>query len=629
MTLAREVAWRVWKPYRSNRLLSAIRRGNVPVDFRDLPYYRPNLLQVNDSAKATILGIADMVSRGTFPFLGYAPADLGFPPSWDRDFVSGYAWERLPAAQVRPVVRHNGSDVKVPWELSRLQFLPVLVKAHLLSRDEAYRNAAKVLLTDWIENNPVGVGVNWTMAMESALRGMSLCFTLSLLQPLRPDEQDWGRAVTRSIWEHLLYTEASLEFSHIVRSNHYLANIVGLLCMTLFLEGPGISRRRDAYQSRVQDEIFRQVREDGGDYEASLGYHVLVQQMFTSAFLLLHAAGCTPRPDFTHRLRNMHGFLAAMADGKGCVPHVGDCDDGRTELWLDDLQQMLHTPLEQRNSLRIRSLLGFSNALFAISDKGVADDLPWYGLEIRPAAAHRPPSALFRASGMAVARREQTEIVFCALPDGIQGRGSHTHNDKLSIVARIGEHELFCDCGTCFYTRDVARRNAYRSTAKHNTVMIDAQEQNTINPDRRFAFSLGNEAVVTPIEVQESESETRLSASHFGYCRLGVEHNRNVCVSSQGFVVEDSLRGCSEHDFELHWYLPSLWRVTDVRGGTIIIDGPRRVRMAFAAMSPVAMDHGPADISRTYGGAVEKGTAIALRGRAVLPCQIITRVAWE
>src|SRR5208282_2413497 len=290
VTLAREAVWRVWKPYRSIRLLSAMRRDPAPLGFREIPYYRPQLDGIDSSNARIILGVADLVRAGTFPFLGYVTADIGFPPRWNRDFVSGFEWEERPAAQLQPVVRHNGSDVKVPWELSRLQFLPVLAKAHLLSRDDKYREAARVLLLDWLKRNPVGVGVNWTLAMESALRGMSLCFMLSLLQPLRPEERGWGRAVIRSIWEHLLYTEASLEFSHVVRSNHYLSNIVALLCMATFLEGPDLERRRASYQHQVQEEIFRQVYEDGVDYEASLGYHVLVLQMFTSAYLLMRAA---------------------------------------------------------------------------------------------------------------------------------------------------------------------------------------------------------------------------------------------------------------------------------------------------------------------------------------------------
>ena len=162
--LAREAVWRLWKPYRSASYLAAIRRGEPSLRFRPVPYYQPNLSDVGDGANA-IVGFADQICTGRFPFLGYETAELGFPPRWNVDFVTGFEWEHLPVAQVQPVVRHNGSDVKVPWELSRLQFLPVLAKAYLLTRKPQYREAAKELFSDWHARNPVGIGVNWTMAM--------------------------------------------------------------------------------------------------------------------------------------------------------------------------------------------------------------------------------------------------------------------------------------------------------------------------------------------------------------------------------------------------------------------------------------------------------------------------------
>src|SRR5207244_11608869 len=107
--------------------------------------------------------------------------------------------------------------------------------------------------------------------------------------------------------------------------------------------------RRKRYGNLVQREIMQQVYQDGGDYEASTGYQVLVLQMFTSAFLLMRAQGHRPSADFLRRLRNMYKFLGTMADETGCLPQAGDCDDGRVELLTDDLEQMLSTNLSTRN----------------------------------------------------------------------------------------------------------------------------------------------------------------------------------------------------------------------------------------------------------------------------------------
>src|SRR5258705_563602 len=111
--------------------------------------------------------------------------------------------------------------------------------------------------------NPVGVGVNWSIAMEAALRAMSICFLLNLLSPLRPEEQRWLHTVTRCLSHHMLYIEAHTEFSHLISSNHYLSNVIGLDCFSEFLDGSGMPALRPTYCQRVESAILRQAYEYG------------------------------------------------------------------------------------------------------------------------------------------------------------------------------------------------------------------------------------------------------------------------------------------------------------------------------------------------------------------------------
>ena len=87
--------------------------------------------------------------EGRYPFGERSPdpewfEPIGFPPPWHVDFVTGKAWELSPSDELA-LVRHDGSDVKAVWELSRLQFLPVLGKAYCLTSDERFREAAMLL----------------------------------------------------------------------------------------------------------------------------------------------------------------------------------------------------------------------------------------------------------------------------------------------------------------------------------------------------------------------------------------------------------------------------------------------------------------------------------------------------
>src|SRR5262249_30217054 len=149
------------------------------------------------------------------------------------------------------------------------------------------------------------------------------------------------------------------------------------------------------------------------------------------------------------------------------------------------------------------------------------------------------------------------QLLFFAMPNGISGRGSHTHNDKLSFVLRLDGHDVLVDSGTGCYTRDIASRNRFRSTAAHNTLLIDGVEQNHITPGRLGLFILGNEAAVSPIHEGFENGSPFLRASHKGYVSLGVIHTRTVRAvgGDQAFVIEDEIEGSGTHDFEFNLQL--------------------------------------------------------------------------
>src|SRR6266436_2967371 len=564
LLVAREILWRARREWNKKRILGRLERPGH-LKFRNVPYYNPCLRTLGEDSRALIVTFADEIRTGRYPFLGYGTVELGTRPKWNLDFKSGTEWPYV-QRECRECIRHDGSDVKVPYELSRLQFLPVLAKAHVLTGDNSYRQSAKDLLSHWIQSNPVPLGVNWTIAMEAALRAMSICFLLSLLSPLRPEEQPWLAAVVRSLAQHLLYIEANIEFSHLLSSNHYLSNVVGLYCLSMFLEGEGMAARRREYRRRIEAEMARQVYEDGGDYEASTGYQVLVTQLFSTALLLMRSErSAPPAAPFVERLRMMFQFLNAVASASGQLPQVGDCDDGRTELLVDDIQQMIHLPVPERNSLRVPNLLGLGQRLFG-EGAGDGDDAAWYGFtdstrisypdpQINPGSAC--PMRVLPKSGIGILRHGSAEILFFAIPTGIFGKGSHTHNDKLSFVLRVGGQEVLCDSGTGGYGRDVTTRNRFRSTAAHNTLVIGGTEQNRIDTGPRGLFILGNEAAVSQIQEGREARGCFLRASHTGYRSLGVTHTRTIRVvdDERAFVIEDELEGDGIHDFEFNLQL--------------------------------------------------------------------------
>ncbi|HEY6386490.1 MAG TPA: alginate lyase family protein [Candidatus Acidoferrum sp.] len=572
--------------------------------------------------------------------MSYETVTLGFPPPWHVDFVSGKKWEMAPSGELE-IVRHDGSDVKAPWELSRLQHLPVIGKAHVMSGESGYREAAKSLLSDWIDRNPVGMGVNWTIAMEAALRSISIVLLLNLLWPLLPEEKPWLEKVTRSLWHHYLYIEAHLEFSHIVRSNHYLSNIVGLVWLSHSLEAKSMTARRRSYQQLVEREMLDQVYADGGDYEASSGYQVLVAQLFTSVFLLLRADQAEVKESYRHRLKQMYAWMKSLADQQGRLPHIGDCDDGRVEWLLDDLKQMHSVALPERDSLRVSSLIGMGETLPGGAPSEGVTDSTWYELKppsraVSTGCAAQPENLAIQVlpdSGIAVSRFGVAEIIFIAIPNGIHGKGSHTHNDKLSFIVRLDGEEMLSDSGTGCYSRDAARRNSFRATAAHNTAIVNQYEQNDIPDSPRGIFSLGNEAQVTPVE-QFTDGEVRcLRASHYGYRKIGVVHTRVLKLQpANRILIEDTFSGSAKHDVELHFHFGQNWKVgpidsqsTELRIG---LRGTRNAELRVRGCNSLVAEKRTSRISRLFGNSIS-AEEVLVRLSGSFPLAIYSELMWE
>ncbi len=303
-----------------------------------------------------------------------------------------------------------------------------------------------------------------------------------------------------------------------------------------------MDERRKLYAKLVQQEMWRQVYEDGGNYEASTGYHFLVLQMFSAAFRLMRLAGIEPAHEFTVRLRKMYRWMAALANDQGRLPHVGDCDDGRVELLTDDLEAMLKAP-QERYSLCVASQMAVGESLLGEDFGARRDEGAWYGVAHAAHSAHvesdRSRSVLFPNSGVAVVQQGDARVLFLNMPNGIEGKGSHTHNDKLSVLLSIRGVDFLVDGGSGCYTRDAALRNQLRSTQAHNTLWVDGQEQNCYSHMPSGIFSMADDAHVTPISLERTTEGTLLQAAHDGFSRAGIVHTRSVNVMAEpGITLE-------------------------------------------------------------------------------------------
>jgi hypothetical protein len=218
------------------------------------------------------------------------------------------------------------------------------------------------------------------------------------------------------------------------------------------------------------------------------------------------------------------------------------------------------------------------------------------------------------------------------MPNGIVGKGSHTHNDKLSVVVRIAGEELFSDCGTCCYSRDPRKRNLFRSTESHNTVRVDGQEQNGFSKNGGGLFCLQDEAKVSRIESDSAADATTFRAEHTGYRKLEVVHARTVRLLSTSMLIEDTFLGRGDHSIEAHWHIPKVWLVkVPVNQGQEVecsIRGGRSLKMKFTSTVNLTLGCISGRTSRAYGLESDSTTLTAC-GHSAMPFRLETTVDWS
>jgi hypothetical protein len=218
------------------------------------------------------------------------------PIDWQLDWRSGYHWSAWRPSATLPIPIDRGADIKLPWELSRLQHLPQLALCAILARDgrpgfqPATRYVTEIAdqLADFIATNPPRFGVNWIGAMDVSIRAANVALTLALLAgaglALSPAI---ASVAANTLEDHAAFVVEHLEYSETGRSNHYLADIGGVLWASWALTGPAADARRIFAIAEILKEADHQFLPDGGNYEGSTSYHRLSAEILLFALAVI------------------------------------------------------------------------------------------------------------------------------------------------------------------------------------------------------------------------------------------------------------------------------------------------------------------------------------------------------
>lgn len=556
--------------------------------------------RVRAAAERAVARQLDLLGTGTF--------ELGRPAAWHTDVRTGTTWPRAWWRDIEYAQLDRPSDVKVPWEISRLQWLLPAGQAYLLDSDERHAHTVRDALDEWIEANPYGESVNWASAMEAAIRILTFTWLFHALGSSASWEDPGFRfRFLRSVYLHGDFVARNLELSD-VNGNHLDADAAGIVFAGHFFgEGDAPARWSRLGWSLLVAELPRQVTPDGVDFEMSTAYHRLVTELFLLPALLRRRLGLEVPPWYVQRLEAMARFAGAYTRPDGTSPAWGDADDARA------------LPLGGQ-ALGDHRYLGATMAASwgaEVPVSGPRDEVAWL---LGPAAAatledsSQPGSALFREGGAAVLRSGRDHVFVDCGPVGLAGRGGHGHNDVTSLDAVLDGIPVILDPGTFTYTGSPEWRNLFRVTRAHNAVQVDGEELNRLGEPHHL-WSLHDDArPIEPSLAVDGHLHT-FRAGHTGYRRLsdpvGVHRTVQLDADRHGLLVLDEVSAGTEHELTARFSFAAGASLTVAEHTATLVTGGRTVGIRWLGWQGSA---GTGWVSPSYGVKLQAPT-LELRAR--------------
>lgn len=440
---------------------------------------------------------------------------------WQLDFRSGYRWNE--DTWGGDIVFGNvlGADVKVPWELARMQHLPQMALSYAIRRDTAVLREFRNQALDFIAANPPGFGVNWASTMDVAIRAANLVVAFEILTSASVSfDPEFLAIFQNSMWDHARHIVQNPERYGDIRANHYLANVVGFIFVAAWLPtSSGTKAWLERAGQQLVEEMGHQFNPDGTNFEGSTAYHRLSGEMIIDATAALVGRGMTFPDWYLERLERIAEFARDVTKPDGSMHQVGDNDSGRF-FKVDRVG----------NPLDIRHIVGAVGALIERPDFSAQGNdallvrafagktlvrQPLLSVVERRGQARLP--VLHGSSKTIVFASEEplTGICVCAYPDfglyifrsksfyaavvcrGEDWRGptGHKHNDQLALELSIGHRNLIRDPGSYVYTPLPEMRNSYRSVHAHFTPWCSAEEPASLD-DGLFHLESNGQGVV-------------------------------------------------------------------------------------------------------------------------------------
>ena len=445
----------------------------------------------------------------------------------------------------------------------------------------------RAMVADWIERHRLAHGAVGWEPYPISLRLMNWCaglvgrFGEKLDRDFQFRDQLWA-----SVWLQAQWLERHLEV-HLM-GNHLFENGAALALVGSCFAGDDADRWFRIGCEVLERQIPEQVLADGGHFELSPMYHSRILYLLA---MLSNTGEARLRALVAEPLGRMTEAMVRM-----CHP------DGGIALLNDSAEGVYNAPA---------ALVEYSRSLLGEGGGGRAG-----------------PFALPQ-SGYYGWRGDGGDYLLCDAgpigPDYIPG---HAHGDMFGFELSLGGRRVIVDAGVYDYVR--SRMRAYcRSTAAHNTVEIDGQDQCELWD----VFRVARRGQPHEVTFEPFDGGFRLSGWHDGYRRLAgrpIHERRFVWYEAGVLMIRDTVRGSKSMDVTSRLHLHPDCEIGVRTDKEMLVASPTgMLRVAIAGLGVLSVEdswycpqfgrrmENRAIVVKATGSAVETALCIARSDQAV------------
>lgn len=460
-------------------------------------------------------------------------------------------------------------DKEFTWGINRFKHLRSLGIAYACTGDEKYAAKALEHILSWIETQPCPHGLPaeeltyfqrpgpWRL-LETGLRLRQWTYAYHFFDGSDSWTEEGKSRFLASVKEHAHFLA---DYKASIEINHSIMHMIGLLSAALtFHSWEESGEWTKTAIRRLEECIAVQVLPDGVHAELTPHYHMVSLELFVDCAVMLKKRGMSFSERYEDILAGMARFAYSMKRQDGSMAPFADSfanqppDLNAAALYYKRPELLLHDQLHEQmwtvGPDDIHALVAAAEETEGLNREAArnvkAGEATTTGVATEPNA-----SADKSMEAGAAPRNSLVELPFAFPHAGYYGLGGggqqmifdagalggpHGHADALSFELCAFGEALFVDPGTYTYMENPWRRY-FKSTAAHNTVLVDGQDQTPYLRTQRWGAPEASVALV-----RWEPEQGLICAEHDGYALRGVMHRRAVWFLDSGeWVILDRL----------------------------------------------------------------------------------------